>query len=154
MSSDLMLQVGEQASRPHPRPLCARLRQERCVRLEPGSYAVGRYDDVLALLHDPRVSSDPHTLTNPGDRLLPDTPPFITHTPPAVYQSGPAGPRPDAPGGHTLFRPPGQPRPGDRPGARDRPPDRHLDRRFPRVWGGRPGRRFRLPAAGGGDLPA
>jgi len=50
MSSDLMLQVGEQASRPNPWPLYAQLRQDRVVRLEPGSYAVGRYDDVLALL--------------------------------------------------------------------------------------------------------
>jgi len=82
MSSDLMLQVGEQASRPNPWPLYAQLRQDRVVRLEPGSYAVGRYDDVLALLHDPRVSSDPHTLTNPGDRLVADTLPFINQDPP------------------------------------------------------------------------
>jgi len=68
VSSDLMRQVGEQASRHDPWPLYAQLRQERVVRLEEHSYAVGRYDDVLALLHDPRVSSDPRTLTDPGDR--------------------------------------------------------------------------------------
>lgn len=82
MSSDLMRQVGEQASRPDPWPLYARLRQDRVVQLESGSYAIGRYDDVLALLHDPRMSSDPHTLTDPGDRLVIDTLPFIDQDPP------------------------------------------------------------------------
>ena len=57
MSSDLMRQVGQQASRPDPWPLYARLREDRVVQLESGSYAIGRYDDVLALLHDPRMSS-------------------------------------------------------------------------------------------------
>jgi cytochrome P450 len=73
VSSDLMHQVGEQASRPNPWPLYAQLRRHRVIPLEEGSYAIGRYDDVLALLHDPRVSSDPHTLTDPGDRLVTDT---------------------------------------------------------------------------------
>lgn len=82
MSEDIMRQVGEQASRPNPWPLYAQLREDRVVRLEEGSYATGRYDDVLALLHDPRVSSDPHTLTDPGDRLIADTMPFIDRDPP------------------------------------------------------------------------
>jgi cytochrome P450 len=80
VSSDLMHQVGEQASRPDPWPLYAQLRQDRVVQLDEHSYAVGRYDDVLALLHDPRVSSDPHTLTDPGDRQ--DIPAFINQDPP------------------------------------------------------------------------
>ena len=82
MSSDLMRQVGDQASRPDPWPLYARLREDRVVQLESGSYAIGRYDDVMALLHDPRMSSDPHTLTDPGDRLVIDTLPFIDQDPP------------------------------------------------------------------------
>jgi cytochrome P450 len=81
VSSDLMRQVGQQASRPNPWPLYAQLRQERVVQLDERSYAVGRYDDVLALLHDPRVSSDPHTLTDPGDRPV-DIPAFINQDPP------------------------------------------------------------------------
>jgi cytochrome P450 len=80
MSSDLMRQVGEQASRPDPWPLYAQLRQERVVRLDELRYAVGRYDDVLALLHDPRMSSDPHILTEP-DRPV-DIPAFINQDPP------------------------------------------------------------------------
>jgi cytochrome P450 len=82
MSSDLMRQVGERANRHNPWPLYAQLRQDRVVPLAEGSYAVGRYDDVLALLHDPRVSSDAHTLTNPGDRMVLDTAPFINRDPP------------------------------------------------------------------------
>jgi cytochrome P450 len=82
MSSDLMRQVGEQANRHNPWPLYAQLRRGRVVPLAEGSYAVGRYDDVLALLHDPRVSSDAHTLTDPGDRVVLDTAPFINRDPP------------------------------------------------------------------------
>jgi cytochrome P450 len=82
MSSDLMRQVGEQANRHNPWPLYAQLRRDRVVPLAEGSYAVGRYDDVLALLHDPRVSSDVHTLTDPGDRMVLDTAPFINRDPP------------------------------------------------------------------------
>jgi cytochrome P450 len=77
-----MRQVGEQANRPNPWPLYAQLRQHRVVPLAEHSYAVGRYDDVLALLHDPRVSSDVHTLTDPGDRIETDPPPFISQDPP------------------------------------------------------------------------
>ena len=82
MSEDIMRQVGEQANRHNPWPLYAQLRQNRVVQLAPGSYALGRYDDVLALLHDPRVSSDPHTPTDPGDRLISDTMPFLDQDPP------------------------------------------------------------------------
>jgi cytochrome P450 len=86
VSSDLMRQVGEQASRANPWPLYAQLRRHRVIPLEERSYAIGRYDDVLALLHDPRVSSDPHTLTDPGDRLVMDTMPFIDQDPPGHDQ--------------------------------------------------------------------
>jgi cytochrome P450 len=82
VSEDIMRQVGEQANRHNPWPLYAQLRRQRVVPLEERSYAIGRYDDVLALLHDPRVSSDPHTLADPGDRILADTLPFIDQDPP------------------------------------------------------------------------
>ncbi len=83
MSSDLMHQVGEQANRHNPWPLYAQLRRHRVIPLDERSYAVGRYDDVLALLHDPRLSSDPHTLTDPGDRIITDVMPFIDRDPPS-----------------------------------------------------------------------
>jgi cytochrome P450 len=101
VSNDLMRQVGEQANRPNPWPLYAQLRQDRVVQLEERSYAIGRYDDVLALLHDPRVSSDPHTLTDPGDRLVTDTMPFIDQDPPSHDEQRRVATR--------FFGPPGRP---------------------------------------------
>jgi len=77
-----MHQVGQQANRPNPWPIYAQLRRDRVVQLAEHSYAVGRYDDVLALLHDPRTSSDVHTLTDPGDRIETDPPAFINQDPP------------------------------------------------------------------------
>ena len=82
MSGDLMLQVGEQANRHNPWPLYAQLRRHRVTPLEEHNYAIGRYDDVLALLHDPRVSSDAHNLTDPGGAILADPLPFISQDPP------------------------------------------------------------------------
>jgi cytochrome P450 len=77
-----MRQVAEQASRPNPWPLYAQLRRHRVTPLEEHNYAVGRYDDVLALLHDPRVSSDPRTLTDPGDTMIGGPLPLIRQDPP------------------------------------------------------------------------
>src|SRR5262245_7145091 len=82
VSSDLLRQVGEQANRHNPWPLYTQLRRQPVVPLAEHSYAVGRYDDVLALLHDPRVSSDVHTLPDPGDRIEADPPAFINQDPP------------------------------------------------------------------------
>jgi cytochrome P450 len=77
-----MQQVAEQSSRPNPWPLYAQLRRQRVVPLEEGDYAVGHYDDVVALLHDPRVSSDPHNLTNPREALRSEPLAFIAQDPP------------------------------------------------------------------------
>lgn len=52
------------------------------MQLAGDAYAVGRYDDVLALLHDPRVSSDSHNLTDPGGLIVGDDLPFIDRDPP------------------------------------------------------------------------
>jgi cytochrome P450 len=82
VSDNIMRQVGRRANRPNPWPLYAQLRQDRVVRLEEHRYAIGRYDDVVALLHDPRVSSDPHNLAGPGETLLLDSAPFIQTDPP------------------------------------------------------------------------
>jgi cytochrome P450 len=82
VSEDIMRRVAQQANRHNPWPLYAQLRQDRVVRLGAHRYAFGRYDDVLALLHDPRVSSDPHTLADPGDATLFDPMPFLRTDPP------------------------------------------------------------------------
>jgi len=77
-----MRQVTDPASRPDPYPVYARLRDNRVNLLSDGSYALGRYADVVALLHDPRISSDPHNASDPGSRRLVDDGPFIQRDPP------------------------------------------------------------------------
>jgi cytochrome P450 len=82
VSSDLMHRVADIASRPDPFPLYAELRKQRVNVLADGSYALGRYEDVVALLHDPRISSDPHNATDPGSLTMVDNAPFIQRDPP------------------------------------------------------------------------
>jgi cytochrome P450 len=77
-----MHRVADIASRPDPFPLYAELRKERVNVLGDGSYALGRYEDVVALLHDPRISSDPHNATDPGSLTMVDNAPFIQRDPP------------------------------------------------------------------------
>ncbi len=80
-----MRKVGEQSTRPNPWPLYAQLRSQRVFPLGEHSYAIGHYDDVVALLHDPRVSSNPHNLTDPGEAAITitDPLPFIAQDPPS-----------------------------------------------------------------------
>jgi cytochrome P450 len=82
VSEAIMRQVAQQANRHNPWPLYTQLRRDRVVWLGTRRYAFGRYDDVLALLHDPRVSSDPHTLTDRGDVSIFDPMPFLKADPP------------------------------------------------------------------------
>ena len=82
MTTDLMRRVTGGASRHDPFPLYAELRAERVNVLGDGSYALGRYEDVVALLHDPRISSDPHNATDPGSVAVIDNAPFIQRDPP------------------------------------------------------------------------
>lgn len=81
-ADDLMRALTDPASRPDPFPRFADLRRERVNRLSHGAFALGRYDDVAALLHDPRVSSDPHNAADPGSAKLVDDAPFIQRDPP------------------------------------------------------------------------
>ena len=83
MTSDLMRQVTDPASRHDPYPLYAKLRENRVNVLADGGYALGRYEDVVGLLHDPRVSSDPHNASDPGSATLLEDAPFIQRDPPA-----------------------------------------------------------------------
>ena len=82
MTADLMRRVTDAASRHDPFPLYAELRKDRVNVLADGSYALGRYEDVVALLHDPRISSDPHNATDPGSLSVIDNAPFIQRDPP------------------------------------------------------------------------
>ncbi|MBC2640074.1 MULTISPECIES: cytochrome P450 [unclassified Rhodococcus (in: high G+C Gram-positive bacteria)] len=58
--AQLFQRITDQASRPNPYPLYEELRETRVAPQDDGSYLVGRYYDVMALLHDPRISSDLH----------------------------------------------------------------------------------------------
>ncbi|GGL94869.1 putative cytochrome P450 [Streptomyces fumigatiscleroticus] len=59
MAVDTLLErITDYASRPDPYPLYAELREAGVARQTDGSYLVGTYYDIVALLHDPRLSSD------------------------------------------------------------------------------------------------
>jgi cytochrome P450 len=81
-------QVLDYANRANPYPLYARLRQTPVARQADGRYVVSTYREILALLNDPRISSDPRT-RHGADGAGPDQeqdparlPGFIRHDPP------------------------------------------------------------------------
>ncbi|MGW1788161.1 cytochrome P450 [Streptomyces tubercidicus] len=51
-------QILDYSHRADPYPLYAELRKTPVMRLEDGSYVVSTYREIVALLHDPRLSSD------------------------------------------------------------------------------------------------
>jgi cytochrome P450 len=53
---DLYAQILDYANRADPYPLYGKLRQTPVLRAQDGSYVVSTYREVLALIHDPRVS--------------------------------------------------------------------------------------------------
>src|ERR1700752_4431427 len=52
-------QILEFENRANPYPLYAELRRTPVSRADDGSYVVSTYREIVGLLHDPRVSSDP-----------------------------------------------------------------------------------------------
>jgi cytochrome P450 len=82
VAQDLMRQVISPANRHDPYPLYARLRENRVNVLPDGSFAIGRYADVVALFHDPRLSSDPHNASDPRSVRLDENASFIRRDPP------------------------------------------------------------------------
>ncbi|MEU6324278.1 cytochrome P450 [Streptomyces sp. NPDC047009] len=67
MTTETLLErITDYASRPNPFPLYAELREAGGVaRQTEGSYLVGTYYEINALLHNPRISSDRRNLTVP-----------------------------------------------------------------------------------------
>ncbi|MFJ1646905.1 cytochrome P450 [Streptomyces sp. NPDC088258] len=58
--------ITDYANRADPYPLYAELRENGVTRQADGSYLVGAYHDIAALLHDPRISSDSRNRTDPN----------------------------------------------------------------------------------------
>src|SRR5262245_65825687 len=54
----LFARILDDSARPDPYPLYAELRRTPVSRQSDGSYVVSTYREIVALLHDPRVSSD------------------------------------------------------------------------------------------------
>ncbi|MEV4924752.1 cytochrome P450 [Streptomyces roseoverticillatus] len=70
-SETLFRRITDYAHRADPYPLYAELREHKVARQEDGKYLVGTYDEIAALLHDPRVSSDVRNRAEPDPDLLP-----------------------------------------------------------------------------------
>jgi hypothetical protein len=76
MTVDTLLErITDYANRPDPYPLYAELRAAGVVRQTDGSYLVGTYSDIVALLHDPRTpaTSLPRTAAWPRKNSTPSS---------------------------------------------------------------------------------
>lgn len=84
----LFREATDYANRANPYPLYAQLRQTPVVRQEDGSYVVSTYREIVALLHDPRISSDLRNRTHTDEEQAPTPergglpPSFIALDPP------------------------------------------------------------------------
>ncbi|WP_055591329.1 cytochrome P450 [Streptacidiphilus griseoplanus] len=67
MPADTLLErITDYANRSNPYPLYAELRDAGpVVQQADGSYLIGTFHEIAALLHDPRMSADPRSLTTP-----------------------------------------------------------------------------------------
>ncbi|MFK0289829.1 cytochrome P450 [Streptomyces sp. NPDC090442] len=81
MSTETLLErIIDYVNRANPYPLYAELRENGVSRQNDGSYLVGTYHEIAALLHNPRISSDLRNRTEPNEALArPDglSPAFI-----------------------------------------------------------------------------
>jgi cytochrome P450 len=62
-------QVLDPANRANPYSLYAELRKTPVMRQDDGTYVVSTYREIVALLHDPRVSSDPRSRPELGGSM-------------------------------------------------------------------------------------
>ena len=78
----LMDQITDEAARANPWPLFEQLRETPVARQPDGTYVVSGYAEIVALLHDPRVSSDPNKRPDGGMTGGRIEPAFINTDPP------------------------------------------------------------------------
>ncbi|MCW7942993.1 cytochrome P450 [Streptomyces hygroscopicus] len=77
-SETLLARITDYENRPNPYPLYAELREAGpVVRQADGSYLIGTYHEIAALLHDPRMSADPRSRTGPSPSEETVKPPFL-----------------------------------------------------------------------------
>ena len=69
----LLRQITDYANRANPYPLYAQLRKTPVSRQEDGTYVVSTYREIVALLHNPLISSDVSKRSQAGDKQ-PDQP--------------------------------------------------------------------------------
>jgi cytochrome P450 len=70
-AATLFRRIADYASRANPYALYAELREHGgVVRQDDGSFLVGTYHEIAALLHDPRISSDRRNRTVPDEDLI------------------------------------------------------------------------------------
>jgi cytochrome P450 len=94
----LFRRITDYANRPDPYPLYAELREHRVARQEDGSFLVGTYDEITALLHDPRISSERRNGKDPDHSNAPKLPaPFISRDDPEHERLRNIGMRPFGP---------------------------------------------------------
>jgi cytochrome P450 len=77
--------ILDRANRADPYPLYAELRKTPVTLQEDGSYVVSTYREIVALLHDPRISSDRRNL----DEAFAAREPGVTGQPPAFIALDP-----------------------------------------------------------------
>jgi len=87
--ANIFEQILDPANRANPYPLYAELRTTPVTRQADGTYVVSTYDEIVALLHHHRVSSDPRNRLDLADAMAdleegaPGLPPsFIRRDPP------------------------------------------------------------------------
>jgi cytochrome P450 len=81
-------QILDYSSRPDPYPLYAQLRKTPVMRAEDGSYVVSTYREIVALLHDPRLSSDARNIPEVAADIQAsgeDLPPTVIQTDPPEH---------------------------------------------------------------------
>ena len=63
-------EILDYSNRANPYPLYVELRKTPVSRQEDGTYVISTYDEIVALLHDPRVSSDRRNLPEGHNRQV------------------------------------------------------------------------------------
>lgn len=89
--TDLLAQIFAPANRADPYPLYSELRKTPVARLTDGTYVVSTYAEIVALLHDPRISSavapgqDADISQPASESGPPELPPLFLGTDPPLH---------------------------------------------------------------------